>query len=188
MGLFAKKVTLEDFVSTVVRTAFEYPSDKNIKKVDADNLLSNKEVSRLKECIPSFIIAVNSMLIMLAAEQGVIKRFKGDSNYEVSKTVGYALAVTTGGYLEYKGSSKQHAADISEAICSKAFEYLEIAENKLGDNSKIDDIFFEFCTHFRSQVLEKMTTDEHDKAFVVFDFAKQLYRNIRTGFGSLKIE
>lgn len=188
MGLFTKKVTLEDFVQTIVWTAFEYPSDKNIKAVDIDNLLSNNEVNHLKECIPSFILAVNFMLVVLSAEQGAIKRFKGDTSYEVSKTMGFALVFTVGSYLENEGLSKEQAANNAEAICDVAIEYLQDIEENNSEYPKTEDIFIGFCEFFRNRVVGKVGKDNHEKAFIVFDFAKQLYCNISEGFESLKID
>jgi hypothetical protein len=182
--LFSKRepATLEQFVSAAVQTAFEYPAAENLQKVDTSQVLSARETTHLIKEVPAFIIAVNQMLVMIAADQGKVKRFKGDSQHDIGQGIGYGFAVTTGMYLESTGLSHDKAANEAERIGDKSLKYLQTASGNVADDAPVQDIFFEYCKLFALGF-----SQDKDKNFVVFDFAKQLYRNIESAFNGLKV-
>lgn len=185
--LFSKKesITLEEFVSVAIQTAFEYPTAENLQRVDTGQVLSEKEVSDVRKGVPSLILAINQMLLMIEAENGKVKRFKGDSQHDIAETVSYGFGVTSGKYLESTGLSHDKAADEAEKVGNQCLQYLQKATQNLPDNAPVQDIFFQYCKLFADNILAG--SQDTDKHFIVFDFAKQLYRNIESGFNNLKI-
>jgi hypothetical protein len=181
MGLFTKKdhVILEEIVPLIVMTAFEYPFEENIQRVQANNpVLDKEQIDKAKEQLPYFIIAINFALLKFAAEQGKIARFKNDDPYEVDKSLGYAFAIEIGRYLQNQGADKTKASSESERIGLEALSYIDAASSRLSDNPLIKDVFFEICSEYDTRVMGKFNKDNIEKSAIIFDFAKQLYRNI----------
>lgn len=168
-----------------VQTAFEYPTADNLPRVDVDKVLTEKEASSLREDVPTFILACNQMLLIISAEGGEVKRFRGDSQHDIAKTVSFGFGVTTGKYLESTGVSQDKAVAEAQKCSGRCLDYLELATQQLPDDAPKQDIFFQYCKIFADNVLGG--SKDIDKNFVAFDFAKQLFRNVESGFTNLKI-
>jgi len=184
MGLF-NRIQLEEFTKASIKTAFEFPLEERLAQVDANSDISKEERGAITSELPSFIVALNMMSLVILGTTGKIKRFKGDTTEKISETVAFGYTITIPEYFKhFNKMDESSAVEAAELTMEVATSYLSLVdEDKEYDNS--DDIFFALCNGFTDKITStKSTQDAH---VVIFDFSRQLYRNIESAMHRITI-
>jgi len=151
-------------------------------RLPKDVSFTKKELEKIKQELFYFRI------IILGYQLIDHRRFGGTkfNNEEIGKTLGIAFSLA----LQDTGSSKPDAEKQSESLIERIGIYEDYLGNLSQKELKEHGIYFNLIQCFEKIVLgdnskRLLTNEGRDKAFTVFDYGKQTYRNLEEAFKGL---
>jgi len=174
MALFQKRerIYLEGFVRFMLQNLLKSNS-LNVKDIDKDGLLSSEEIKKTNVEILTFRIALLQMILSDIGKFGS-NEF---SSEEIAFKTGQALLMALKDGVQSDENARKRAEELLEHSVSYFENLSNINEAELNEKG----IYFFLCREFSNKILGENIdfNDENvrNKHFLLFDSAKQVYKN-----------
>lgn len=174
MGLFSPKqeIYLGGFVRLLLKEMISSKS-LDIATINEGSLLSEKEVEKANEEILPLRLTLLSLLLNKIGKFG-----KQDfSSEEIGKTIGVALGLA----YQDSGSSKSVASELAGRALDRIGNYydnlMKVDEKEVEGEGPYFFVVNQYPNLILGKKLDPMNEKNREKRFVLFDAAKQVYRN-----------